>query len=1164
MSADDTIGRYQIQGELGRGGMGRVFRAFDPKLHRVVAVKTMRLDLIAEPSEHHALLDRFRVEAQAAAGLSHPNIVTIYDFADEGSLAYIVMEFIDGQTGKDIVASRGRSTVFDVLRILRDTASALDYAHQLAVYHRDVKPVNIMVRRDGLAKLTDFGIAKIRTVTGMTASGMLLGTPHYMPPEHLRGLSVDGRGDQFSLGVVAYELLTGQKPFDAPSQEALLVAILFDPPREFGQLAPDFPPAVGLALNRALAKQPDDRYATCTDLVRALADALSIPMPMVSISEKDWQLAWQREQDSWQSAKSSAEIEAVQRYLAQYPSGRYAAAAANLAERLERERRVWAVACIGREPAKVREFLATFPSSASAATAVRLLADLENESWSAIAESFGATMMERFLAEFPDGQSSSAARERLTWVRECERTWREASETRDAPSLRGFLERYGASPYASDARRILSEVEAGDAWLAIRESKDQAALAAFLGRYPNSKFTASAEQRWAQLEAERKAWTSAAESLDAGVIGAFLERYPDAAQSPGARRMVSQIEEEERGWGLLNRAYDAAGLVAHLAKYPGGKFTDAARLRLTLVDRHDKAWIEAQHANEAAAVKSFLASFPDTPNRPAATELLVAIEARQPAEATVAAEPPKPPPMTLAASVPLHDPPGVPVVEHAGQGKTRTPATWRYKALWLVGGLLVLSGPPVIYLLRLTPSPLPKLKPEIRRVVAVIKPEEGGAEAAWEKIKDTNDDRALESFLANFPQSKHLEAARHRLEALRLEAGEWTATKASGDPQKIQAFVSRHTSSRFSTEARKIIAETMSEKEAWDSIKDTNDEQTLESFLRRFPKGPYAGLTAARIKELRSAEANAWTRVRNSLDPDALRAYVAHYPQAEHVPEANQRLSQIDAEAKAWKIVSNSGDINAFESFLAQHPNGAHGSDARHRLESLRTEQTAWSAAKQSRDPTAVQAFVDEFPNSGYAGEARRMLAATQAVAAQQKRSTELTSNGGPAASPPAPVASPAQGLPAQAVPNLELGPVNQPAVKLIPAAKTAIANLHRNGKIIWVGSLPADGLLDIDAKRASSGNIVGELPGVPVRVAAWPARLGGKEITIFSPTARPSEGPNSENGGRENVYKADLKRASEVSIIESPSAQNGWKRLSLHSKSSKLTAIVIEWELMP
>src|SRR5260370_5991114 len=270
----NTIGRYQLLGEIGRGAMGVVYRAQDPAIGRVIAIKTIRLADLTDEKERERLRDRLFREAQSAGILSHPNIVTIYDIAEENGMAFILMEFVHGAPLERLVAE-GVPDNEVLLNILRQTALALDYAHKKGIVHRDIKPANIMIQEDGQAKITDFGVAKINSQE-MTQSGALMGTPNYMPPEQVQGLPVDGRSDQFSLSVVAYEVLTGEKPFSGDYLPTLLYKIVREDPVEPRRLNPTLGPQVDLVLRKAMAKNQGDRYLTCAQFVHELAAALAM------------------------------------------------------------------------------------------------------------------------------------------------------------------------------------------------------------------------------------------------------------------------------------------------------------------------------------------------------------------------------------------------------------------------------------------------------------------------------------------------------------------------------------------------------------------------------------------------------------------------------------------------------------------------------------------------------------------------------------------------------------------------------------------------------------------------------------------------------------------------------------------------------------------------
>jgi serine/threonine-protein kinase len=269
----EKIGRYQVLEEVGRGAMGVVYKAQDPAIGRQIAVKSIRLNEMTDPAERDRLRDRLFREAQSAGILSHPGIVTIYDIAEENGLAYIFMEFVNGPSLEKLLASDQPPDKDSLLSIFRQTAAALDYAHKKGIVHRDIKPANIMIHEDGSAKVTDFGVAKIVSQQ-MTQAGTMMGTPSYMSPEQIGGSGIDGRSDQWALGVIVYEVLTGEKPFVADYLPTLLFKIVKEEPPPPQRLNPTLAPQVEAVLLRALAKRADDRFATCSKFIDALSVAL--------------------------------------------------------------------------------------------------------------------------------------------------------------------------------------------------------------------------------------------------------------------------------------------------------------------------------------------------------------------------------------------------------------------------------------------------------------------------------------------------------------------------------------------------------------------------------------------------------------------------------------------------------------------------------------------------------------------------------------------------------------------------------------------------------------------------------------------------------------------------------------------------------------------------
>ncbi len=251
--------------------MGVVYRALDPAIGRTVAIKTIRLTEFVDPKERARLRDRLMREAQSAGILSHPNIVTIYDVSEENDVAYIAMEFVDGLTLERLLHTAPPDQKL-IVSIIQQTATALDYAHKRGIVHRDIKPANIMIHEGSIAKIADFGVAKIQSHQ-MTQTGTILGTPNYMSPEQIQGHEVQGSADQFSLAVIAYELVTGEKPFTAESMTTLLFKIVKEDPIPPKQINPTLAWPVDVVLKRALAKDQAERYATCSDFAQAFTNA---------------------------------------------------------------------------------------------------------------------------------------------------------------------------------------------------------------------------------------------------------------------------------------------------------------------------------------------------------------------------------------------------------------------------------------------------------------------------------------------------------------------------------------------------------------------------------------------------------------------------------------------------------------------------------------------------------------------------------------------------------------------------------------------------------------------------------------------------------------------------------------------------------------------------
>lgn len=302
------LGRYEVVGELGQGAMGVVYKATDPLIDRIVAIKTITLSLAQEERDEYEA--RFYQEAKAAGRLSHPNIVTIYDVGRSGDIAYIAMEFLQGRELRDILNDDKLLPVDQVLDIVAQVAMGLAYAHEHGVIHRDIKPSNVMVGRDCQVKITDFGIARMASAAVRTQTGMVLGSPKYMSPEQVMGKLTDQRSDIFSLGVMLYEMLTGQPAFTGENVNAIMYQTLNAIPQPPKSLNPAVPEMLNFIVAKALAKDLDNRYQNARDLANDLracrgtmpnsvftADITKPPQPVSAVEDHSASVAPEDESD---------------------------------------------------------------------------------------------------------------------------------------------------------------------------------------------------------------------------------------------------------------------------------------------------------------------------------------------------------------------------------------------------------------------------------------------------------------------------------------------------------------------------------------------------------------------------------------------------------------------------------------------------------------------------------------------------------------------------------------------------------------------------------------------------------------------------------------------------------------------------------------------------
>ena len=266
----ENLGRYKIMRELGRGAMGIVYQGYDPKIDRVVALKTIRKDRLADSRDGEDLAVRFQDEIRAAGKLVHPNIIIVYDTGEDEETAYVAMEYVEGDTLENLIQRKIRFSREQIIDIFGQICDGLAYTHRRGIVHRDLKPSNIMLVKGKRVKITDFGISKAIGASSslLKHTSILLGTPRYMSPEQITGREVDGRSDLFSLGIILYQLLTGESPFQGDNISTLLFNIVNKNPIPPSQVDPAVPPVYDEVITKALAKDPGKRYPTASDFLR--------------------------------------------------------------------------------------------------------------------------------------------------------------------------------------------------------------------------------------------------------------------------------------------------------------------------------------------------------------------------------------------------------------------------------------------------------------------------------------------------------------------------------------------------------------------------------------------------------------------------------------------------------------------------------------------------------------------------------------------------------------------------------------------------------------------------------------------------------------------------------------------------------------------------------
>lgn len=994
-------GKYEIIQLLGKGGMGAVFRAFDQFLEREVAIKTILLD--QDPSATKALRERFLREARSVARVSnHPNIVQIYEVSTDAERPFIAMEFIDGE---DVSRLKPRLTIEQTLFICDRVASALDFIHSKGIYHRDVKPGNIMVGRQWEVKLMDFGIAKDSQRTSMTQYSVRLGSPLYMAPETLADEPVaSGFSDQYALAVILYELLTQRYPFDAPDFRGLFIAICSNPPKPARAFSPWIPQSVEAVINRGLAKSPKDRFRSCGEMVsefrRALGDVNALQQAMearraeagVQLSQshhslsmlrsfaeryQDWPDRSQvmdrileledverkreaRERIAFQTfdvARERKDVTALQKFIERFPDSRYATEARAYVASIEEEQR--------RHAAEQRQ-----------------RQEAERKSYEAARASDDLDVIQSFLYDFPDSEHANEIVARAAAVRaendrrrkERDKRERAAREElrhaivgRNVPAIRDWLEKYQDIPeLASHARQQQKLLEIEE-----REQLEE-------------------EKRQKELDAARvrKAFEDAMLAQDAGSLNALIAAYPGAPEVKGAREVLDKMAQLER-----QRREAKAREVFAVAS----SFRDVELLR------------------------SFSQQFPEQSELNAkATKLIAEIE-REESDRKAREK----------------------FLDDARQAFDMAD-TFRDRGL-LREFLRDYAGAPQEAKAR---QLLAELDDQDRQAAAKKAAEERlhQAHASLDQVRNSGDPAALRKFAAEFADTPYAAEAAARANEIdsRRAAGDaafekgTAAVRANSGTAALEQFLAEYPDHAKAAEARKRIAhvreeekrrqdqEIRAEAQAWSKVLPSDEPADVEDFLAKYPNGAHVNEARRRLADLRELRRS----VLESSDAGALTRFLAAYPKSPDRPSAQARLNQL--ETQAWEKLNRS-DQNQIQNFLTNFGTGSFASAATQALDHIRREEEAYSGLTDG-DPAPFEKFLSDFPDSPRTGEVRSRLSdirtrqAAAAAAATPK----------PAPPPPPPPRSTVQ--PLQQQPQFSATMASTPQVTQQPQQQPQIA----------------------------------------------------------------------------------------------------------------------------
>jgi serine/threonine protein kinase/formylglycine-generating enzyme required for sulfatase activity len=912
--------RYQVEKELGQGAMGTVYLARDQNLGgRKVAVKVMSMRAagmnVADSQHREQFTERFRREAISAAVLSHPNIVTIHDTGEEQGVPYIVMELVPGRDLRQILGER-KLTVREKLRILRAVAAALDYAHSHKIIHRDVKPENIMMRGDGEVKLTDFGIAKnleagTMTVANLTEGRALLGTPQYMPAEVLDSQPWTPKGDQYSLAVVAFELLMGRVPFDATMLIPLLRQITMTPVPARESINPEFPVEPYEILVKALSKSAEQRFDCCVHFVEDLSEALR--------DLEAGEVVQEREERDWARVRETHDLAALRNFQSRYPTGRFASLAKQRAELLRQsEQSEWESLRQTRDAEVLRAFVARYPKGQYRTEANQRLEllDAEREAWSRVKDATDPFPLQQFLQVYPDGSYAEPARWRLDYLRTEAEAWQQAQGSSDERLLEGFLSSHPAGPHASEATSLLGMLRRESAdWNQALQGGSIERLTSFLRQYPEGRYSEEARQRQQTLVAEMHRWRQVeASGGNRDALQGYLSEFPTGMFAGAATQQLDLIDREYRSWQAVSQQ-DAASLRKFLQAWPKGQFSEQARHFLDQVEGEDRAWADLQKSPTVAGMQSFLDRYPQSRHHDKAVKSLSELEtqAREQAE-----------------------------WQAASQGWDPV-AIERYLERW----------------------PKSKNKAAARSRIDRIKREQ----TAWDQLQNNPNLDGVRRFLREYPDGQFTAYAQALAGQLDAEESAWNSLRGASDLQRLESFFEQFPKGRYSTEAMGRIEQLRDEETLFEKLALSDDPEHCRSFLLQFPASRYSAQESSRLSEL---DDRAWTKPARSGLADDARAYLAKFADGRHQAEANELIGRVGREAGQWEAARSQRNEEMVRQFLRDFPMGVFVGEARALAAELEKERLVWGEVSGQTNPQLFENYARNYPASPFAEEARQ------------------------------------------------------------------------------------------------------------------------------------------------------------------------------------------------